>query len=189
MSHVPIASFDARYRASHDPWDFQTSPYERRRYEITVASLPRRHYERAFEPACSIGELSALLAPRCGELLALDASPTAVRTARNRLARLPQVHVAEGELPGAWPEAQFDLIVFSELGYYFPVDELDVLIRKCQASLTPEGHLVAVHWRGTSADHLLGGDAVHERFARVFGVPEVRHEETQFRLELWEGRR
>ena len=30
------------------------------------------------------------------------------------------------------------------------------------ASLEAGGDLVAVHWRGPSADHVLGGDEVHE---------------------------
>jgi hypothetical protein len=43
-----------------------------------MASLPRQCYQRVFEPACANGELSALLAERCADLLCQDLDATAV---------------------------------------------------------------------------------------------------------------
>ena len=96
-------------------------------------------------------------------MIALDCSETAVARARGRCAGLAGVTVSAGELPHEHrPEGRFDLIVFSELGYYFdtPV-ELAGLRRAAVGSLDPGGHLIAVHWLGESADHLLSGDRVH----------------------------
>ena len=65
MSHVPVSSFEDLYRVDPDPWQFATSRYEQRRYDITVACLPRARYAAAFEPGCAIGELTRRLAGRC----------------------------------------------------------------------------------------------------------------------------
>ena len=63
MTSTSRRYFDSMYEADADPWNFATSEYERRKYSLTVASLPRARYHHAFEPGCSIGVLSEQLAP------------------------------------------------------------------------------------------------------------------------------
>ena len=117
--------FDQMYAATDDPWGLATRWYETRKYALSLALLPERHYREAFEPGCSVGVLTAMLAARCGQLLAWDASAGAVRSATARTAALPNVCVRRGAIPGDWPPGQFDLIVFSEVLYYFAGGELD----------------------------------------------------------------
>ena len=57
MTSTNRAYFDEMYRDVEDPWNFETSHYEQRKYAITVASLPRSRYRSAYEPGCSIGVL------------------------------------------------------------------------------------------------------------------------------------
>ena len=187
--HVPGAAFEAQYQASRDPWDFATSPYEQRRYDLTVAMLPPRRYRRGFEPGCSIGELTVRLAARCDSLVAMDCSPTAVSRARARCRGLDHVTVSVGELPDAWPSGTFDLVVLSELGYYFPHGPLASLVARSAAVLEPGGALLAVHWRGHSPDHVLHGDDVHD-LARVEAAVRRLHLagsylEDEFRADVW----
>jgi trans-aconitate methyltransferase len=107
--------FDGMYEGSADPWGFETSAYEHRKYAVTVASLPRPRYGSVFEPGCSIGVLTELLAARSDRLLATDLVPAALDRARNRLAALPHVTVEARAIPDEWPEAMFDLVVLSEI--------------------------------------------------------------------------
>ena len=190
FGHVPIASFEEKYRSERDPWQFATSPHEQRRYALTVAMLPARRFASAFEPGCSIGELTARLAPRCDHLLAIDASPTAVARARERCRGLDHVEVMVGELPQAWPTGVFDLVVLSELGYYFTAAHWARLVERAGAALADHGALLAVHWRGASTDHVLHGDVVHEvarASASADGLPLVAsYIEARFRADLWD---
>ncbi len=78
MTHVDVGDFERMYRQDPDPWSFATSEYEQRRYDLTVASLLRPRYRRAFEPGCAIGELTRRLATRCDHVVALEPSPTAL---------------------------------------------------------------------------------------------------------------
>ena len=83
---LTVSYFDALYAASPDPLDFETSPYEAEKYAATLAALPRPRYRRALEVGCAIGVLTALLAPRCDALLALDGAEAALDRARRRVA-------------------------------------------------------------------------------------------------------
>jgi predicted TPR repeat methyltransferase len=187
MSHVDTASFEERFRRDPDPWDFATSFYEIRRYAVIVAALPRFRFRHAFEPACANGDLTRRLADRCDAVTALDCSATAVARARARCAGRPGVTIRLGELPGDWPCERFDLVVLSELGYYFDRAELADLRERAVASLPVGGHLIAVHWLGTSEDHLLSGDDVHRVLhAGVRLTPIAAYRDVRFRLDLWE---
>jgi SAM-dependent methyltransferase len=184
---LPASYFEAMYAESPDPWGFTTRWYERRKYALTVASLPREQYRRGFEPGCSIGVLTALLAERCEQLLATDIAPGAVATATQRLASCGGVDVAELAVPHEWPQGRFDLIVLSEIGYYLSADDLELLLDRVVSSLEPGGTLVAVHWRHPVPDYPLRGDDVHDLLATI---PElhrlVRHEETDLVLDVFE---
>jgi SAM-dependent methyltransferase len=184
---LPASYFEAMYAESPDPWGFTTRWYERRKYALTVAALPRERYRRGFEPGCSIGVLTALLAERCEQLLATDISPAAVATATQRLASYDGVDVAQLAVPHEWPQGSFDLIVMSEIGYYLSAADLELTLDRVVGSLEPGGTLLAVHWRHPVEDYPLRGDDVHDVLA---GSPElhrvVRHEETDLVLDVFE---
>lgn len=201
-SRVSPAAFENRYRNNEDPWNYKASPYERGKYQVMIDSLSRERFAGAFEPACSIGELSAMLATRCDRLLATDVSETAVRRARERCAGFTNVHIECRDLRDALrknaieaghnefddpdPDADFELIVFSEVGYYFDVASLALLARRLAGLLRPHGEFIAVHWRGHSPDHVLHGDEVHRT---LFDSLPLEHRAGDyhpgFRLDSW----
>jgi predicted TPR repeat methyltransferase len=154
--------FESLYAKSPDPWNFEGSSYEQARYAATIESIAHGRYERAFEPGCSIGVLTESLANFCGHLDAMDISPTAVARSQERCRHLRNVTIRQGALPESIPGNQLDLIVFSEIGYYFDESQLESLIARLADKLWQGGNLLAVHWLGASSDHVLHGDRVHE---------------------------
>jgi SAM-dependent methyltransferase len=161
------AFFEGRYLASSDPWQFASSSYELKRYRATIDALSRASYRRGFEPGCSVGVLTAELAPRVKHLIACDISPTAVARAKRRCGEFGHVDIYQGDAAAGAPEGSFDLVVFSELGYYFSADRLQSIVRQLADRLEPGGEFLAVHWLGDSPDHLLHGDEVHEVLAQT----------------------
>ncbi len=153
--------FEARYQASADPWYFASSPYELQRYEVTLAALQRATYRRAFEPGCSVGVLTAALARRCRQVVAWDIAAAAVSLARARCQDLPHVQIVRGDVAEAVPSGSFDLMILSELGYYFTAPQWRRVALALARRLEPGGELIAVHWLGDSSDHVLHGDQVH----------------------------
>lgn len=175
--------FAQMYAGSDDPWHLDDNPYEQRKYALTVASLPRDRYRRAFEPGCSIGLLTALLAPRCDELVATDAVPEPLAAARTRV---PADHVrfAQSALPD-WPSGELDLVVLSEVLYFLSADVRAQVLAHVVRSLSPDGHVVLVDWRHPFAEAACTGDEAHAEFRASPGLARVvDHVEVDFRLEV-----
>jgi protein-L-isoaspartate O-methyltransferase len=178
--------FEGKYRQQHDPWDFACSSYEHQRYDAIVHALAHRRYEDAFEPGCSIGVLTARLAAICGRVHAMEIAPTAVQQARIRCKDFPNVEITCGAIPALLPSGTFDLIVLSEIGYYFTEDRLRALGMTLTERLRKPGILLAVHWLGRSEDRVLSGDRVHGILGNLDGlVHEHSERHAGFRLDRW----
>ena len=96
---LPPTYFREIDERSRDPWNFETSEYESRKYAATLASLPRERYENILEIGCSIDVLTQKLAPYCAALLSIDVSDRALTTARERCEALPQVQFKRMQIP------------------------------------------------------------------------------------------
>ncbi|WP_432570343.1 PIG-L family deacetylase [Kineococcus sp. SYSU DK005] len=184
------ASFFEEFYAEHgeDPWGFEDRWYERRKRALTLASLPRERFRSALEVGCSGGVLTAELAPRCGELLALDAAASAVRRAGERVRAAgfgQRVTARVGTVPGHWPPGVFDLVVLSEVAYYCGPRDLAELVARAAGSLAHDGVLVACHWRHLVRGYPLTGDEVHRVLRAEPGLQVlVSHEEEDFLLDV-----
>ena len=179
--------FEGLYAESGDPWDFETSEYERNKYATTLAVLGERTFRRALEAGASIGVFTEMLADRCDELLAVDVSERAVAAARRRLSGRGHVRVERRTLPEEMPGGPFDLIVASEVLYYFPREEMLAVLQAFERELARRGALLAVHWRRETRTYPLQGDEVHEFLAQNTRL-EIRETviEPDYRLDLFE---
>jgi SAM-dependent methyltransferase len=160
---LPFEYFEAKYKADIDPWHFKTSEYERDKYRATIGSLTKDRYAAALEVGCSIGVLTKLLSPRCGSLLAVDSSPTAIEAAKS--VDVQNVTFRVANLPAQFPKGTFDLIVLSEVLYYFDRPDLERVARSCSDSISQDGEIVLCHWLGET-DYPLPGVEASELFAR-----------------------
>ena len=188
MSLSPTSAefFETMYAEREDPWEFASSQYERDRYAAIVRALGNRRYRRAFEPGCSIGILTPQLAAFCDRVEAMDISPTAAARARARCERLPNVQVLCGSLPEMIPDGEIDLVVFSEIGYYFTEIQLYSVARRLVKQISPQGTFLAVHWLGSSQDHVLDGDRVHSVMKTIPNLSLMQSERFPgFRLDRW----
>ena len=165
---LPPSYFDALYQRSPDPWAFETSPYERRKYARTLSTLPRPHYRSAVEIGCSIGVLTHQLAKRCGALVAMDSAQRALDRARKRCRDMPHIRFVEGQAPQDWPAGVFDLVLLSEVIYYLDAGDVSRLAARVHGSVAPGGHVELVHWVRES-DYPLSGDAAAELFIGALG--------------------
>lgn len=183
--------FEDVYRANTDPWAFTSSPYERQKYTDTLTALTQPRYERAFEIGSSIGVLTAQLALRCGQLLSVDVSEAALAQARQRCADLPQVTLRKLQVPNEFPEGQFDLILLSEVGYYWSPADLARAADLMLAALAPGAQLLLVHWTPVVPDYPQTGDEVHDFFLQKASEEGTikhlhGHRADKYRLDLFE---
>ncbi|MCO7222483.1 SAM-dependent methyltransferase [Klenkia sp. PcliD-1-E] len=179
---LPTGYFDDLYAAADDPWSLRTRWYERRKYALTAAALPRERYADGLEVGCSVGELTAVLAPRCDRLTAWDTSAAAVARAA---ARNPGVAVEQRTAP-VDPLPPVDLLVLSEVLYYLSPGDLAALLAQVRTAVRPGGTLLAVHWRHPVADYPQTGDAVHDALRAALDWPAVAtHAEPDLLLDCW----
>jgi SAM-dependent methyltransferase len=129
--------WDEFYGTSVDPYDVQTSTSVKSRYETTLRALGDRRFSRALEVGCGEGVLTELVAPRCDELLAVDVSQVAVERARQRMAGRTGVTVERRTLPEEVPPGPFDLILCSEVLYYWERERLLTGLRAFELMLPP----------------------------------------------------
>lgn len=187
---LPPRYFEDVYRANDDPWSFATSSYEREKYEASVAALPRDRYRNGFEVGCSIGVLTQQLAVRCDALLSVDVVESVLDRARERCRNLPQARFQQMIVPDDFPDDIFDLVVLSEVGYYWSRQALQEAKARIAQALEPGGHLLLVHWTPFVHDYPLTGDQVHEAFLDTGDGLPLRHlagtRAEKYRLDLLE---
>jgi SAM-dependent methyltransferase len=176
LSGLGAEHFERIYARDADPWKTESSEYERSKFERTLAAIPDGPVPRALDVGCSTGVLSALLADRCDELTAVDFSERAAEATRERLAGLRDVSVERLDLPAEMPTGPFDLVVCSEvLWYWSPAEVLDGL-RRIESALAPGGALIAVGWTGDDPEAPMTGPEVNALIAARTVLEHTLHE-------------
>lgn len=116
------------------------------------------------------GVLTTLLAPRARSVTCLDRSPRVIEAAGKRLARLPNVHLCEGdmhELPFA--DASFDQVLhFHALTY---ADDPARTLAEAHRVLRPGGDLVLVTLHAHAHPEI---SSAYSHVVDGFTVPELR---------------
>ena len=189
---VSASVFDRIYRENADPWHYTTSFYEQTKYRVSLATLPRERYSHALEIGCSIGVMTEMLAPRCDTLLAVDHSQVAVDLAKERCSTSFHPILFEcRSIPQEFPLGAFDLIVLSEVGFYWSCEDLTLAQREIIHHLRPQGHLLLVHWTVECEGHPLTADEVHGKFFLTSELEPLWHMRAEmgkdsFRLDLFQ---
>jgi cyclopropane fatty-acyl-phospholipid synthase-like methyltransferase len=188
---LPASYFESIFAHDGDPWDLASSAYEADKHAKTIAALGGRHYRNALEIGCAGGVLTRRLAAWCDSLLAIDISRSALSQAQKRCGDLSNVSFRECDYP-RWSEAVngFDLIVVSEVAYYWASDDLVAAASRLRATLRQGGDLILVHWTGATDYPQTGDDATESLLnALADSVTAIASQRTaSYRLDLWRRR-
>lgn len=182
--------FESMFLGDNDPWNLESSAYEQAKYDHTIHALPGRTYARGFEVGCAKGVLTSKLAPHCDTLFAIDVSGTALNAARRRCTPFAQVSFANMNFPEQTPDQVFDLIVLSEVAYYWSDRDIRRVGEWIGRHLLPGGDLLLVHWTGET-DYPQSGDGALTKLrdaltAKTDVVTAQRCD--HYRLDLWRKR-
>jgi cyclopropane fatty-acyl-phospholipid synthase-like methyltransferase len=167
---VPVEYFVDLYRRQADPWHFESSEYEQRKYAATIAALPRERYACALEIACSVGVFTNLLAQRCDSLLAVDVSEEALQRARRNCFGRTNVHFERRVMPSDYPHGSFDLTTVCEMGFYLSMPDLALLRSNVIGHSVKGANVVLVHWTPPVQGHASTAEEVHQVF---YEAPEL----------------
>lgn len=179
--------FERMFQGDQDPWGLESRPYETAKFEDTILALDGRHHANGFEIGCAGGTLTRRLATSCDRLLAVDVSATALSRARARCVDLSNVTFEPMRFPAECPAGVFDLIVVSEVAYYWDAGDLARAATWLGHALTPGGDLLLVHWTGET-DYPHSGDAavqaLRDHLGETVQVVTARRR-PHYRLDLW----
>lgn len=183
--------FDDIFGSDDDPWNLASSEYEAAKFAHTHDVLADRRYAHVLEIGCAHGVLTSVLAPMCDSLLAVDISTKALEKARERVGDRPGVTLAQMAFPQETPDAQaFDLVILSEVAYYWGLVDLDRASEWLRDSVCPGGRVILVHYTGETDYPHSGDDAVEALWSELDADFEVELAERQekYRLDLWKRR-
>lgn len=173
---MPDEYFDRLYAESADPWQLQHRWYEKRKYAITLALLPYPRYRHAFEPGCSVGVLTELLAQRCDHVTSTDVVVAALDATHRRLVTghlRDRVTLLRRSLDMPWPPGRFDLVMLSEVGYYLQPAELRAVLDREVPRLARGATVITAHWRHPVADHPMSGDHANDLVGATPGLHQI----------------
>src|ERR1051326_5511237 len=114
---------DNAFRMRNDPWDYETSAMEHRRFltqtELLDAARGAGRFQSGLEIGCAEGFYTEVIAERCETLLVLDIAPTALARTQNRRqwpqsVRFGAFDLAREAIPGT-----FDLVIVAGVLEYF----------------------------------------------------------------------
>lgn len=187
----PDHSLDARYfddvfASDDDPWSLASSGYEAAKFDASIAAIDDVHYRSGLEIGCAHGVLTRKLAPLCDILKAIDISARAVDLARARCGDLANVTIDRASFPDESLPGKFDLIILSEVAYYWSDTDIARAAAAIRAMATTECRLLLVHFTGTTDYPQTGDDAVAKLRQRLALVEIERADRAdRYRLDLW----
>jgi len=144
-----------------DPWDFESSAYERDRCVQLLKMLEVRSYARVLEIGCGAGYLTRLLVPHADQIVALDISQAAIERARALSGGQMGVDFRVANIMDYKPQADgpWDLIVFSDtmcyLGWLYPFFDVAYLAVQLFDATHSGGRLMLANSMGDNDDWLL----------------------------------
>jgi cyclopropane fatty-acyl-phospholipid synthase-like methyltransferase len=134
-------------RAERDAWGYERRPFESKRFDLIMEVLFTVRAKRALEVGCAEGHLTRRLGSRVEELVACDIVEEALRRAQENCRGLDNARFLHVDVRHAWPPGFFDLLVYSDVLYYFTRREVRRVIRESARRVHRGGYfLFANEW-------------------------------------------
>lgn len=157
--HLKAEAFFEELWKKGDPWQLETSEFERAKYETEIAALRGRRYPRVLEIGCGAGWFTRSLASIADQIVAIDISPTAIGRARASGLDSVDFRVANIMEYNIRAEAPWDLVVMNEticyLGWLYSFFDVAWFAAEIFAVTRNGGRLLMANTCGGVDDYLL----------------------------------
>jgi 2-polyprenyl-3-methyl-5-hydroxy-6-metoxy-1,4-benzoquinol methylase len=162
--------FERLYLESPDPWNYQSSAYERRKYEHVLACALqwRSGNESVLEVGCSVGVFSRMLTERFEKVTAIDISKEALAAASRYNRDAKNVRFVHSNLQALDADHQYDVVVCAEVLYYVGERDVEIICRQLEKYLSARGIIVLVNGASSEEPGALYFDGWADVFAGRF---------------------
>jgi 2-polyprenyl-3-methyl-5-hydroxy-6-metoxy-1,4-benzoquinol methylase len=133
--------FERLYLESPDPWNYQSSAYERRKYERVLACALqwRSAVESALEVGCSVGVFSRMLTDHFHKVTAIDISKEALAAATRYNHAAKNVRFMHRDLQSLDTDDRYDVIFCAEVLYYIGKKDVEIVCQQLDKYLSAGG--------------------------------------------------
>jgi len=122
------AELERLFSWSEDPWNFQSSRYERDRLQALFHMVQRYPHDVILEVGCGEGAFTQELEKIAKHIVAIDVSPTALERAKRRCQATTFVNVSIEDFE--W-DGRFDMVICAETLYY--ISNVQVVLEKLKS--------------------------------------------------------
>jgi len=180
-------SYFAHVYRHRDPWNYESSPYEKRKYNALLAELPRPSYDHILEIGCSIGIFTEMLARRGKQVTGVDISEKAAALASRRCGHLGQVSIRHIDFLRLREKGSYDLIIAAEILYFFwrPL-RMRLAVRNKLTELLADGGTLALVWGGFRLEQDWDAFLQEDIRLRLLGTKLHGDPERPFRISFFE---
>ncbi len=182
-------------RAERDAWGYEQRAFESKRFDLIMEVMSTVRPKRVLEVGCAEGHLTQRLGSRAEELVACDIVEEALRRARENCRGLDNARFLHLDVRRTWPPGGFDLLVYSDVLYYFTKREVKRVIRESACRVHPGGYfLFANEWHDhyrwqTHPDYITQQLDRSESWTRVCARKYMdTNESRRLTVELWRRR-
>jgi SAM-dependent methyltransferase len=144
-----------------DVWDFDTSEFERSRWERLIQILEGARYPRTLELGCGAGHFTRLLTRLADHIVAFDIAPSAIAKARAAEADGTIIDYRVGNaMDYGWrADVPWDLVVMNEticyVGWLYPFFDVAWFASEIHAAVRPGGRFLLANSMDEQYDKLL----------------------------------
>jgi predicted TPR repeat methyltransferase len=162
-AHARIREHYERVWAAGDAWNFESSGFERDRYDFLAGLIGDRRYGRIVEIGCGSGCFTSRLRGMADHVLALDVAAAAIERARGQEPP-PGAGTAEFVVANAMDHdftagGPWELVVLTEtiysLGWLYSLFDLGMFVLHLRESLAVGGRLLLSNTYGAERDWLM----------------------------------
>jgi hypothetical protein len=183
-------AIEALRHREHARWARQDVRARAKHADVARACGPGP-FAAALELGGAIGELTALVAPRCRLIQTLDASPTGAALTRRRLTAVAgsRVRVVQGVIPRDLPPGPFDLVILADVLDTLAPADLRATLDALRVRTRPRARVVAVHPDRALDGHPLSTGLIHRWLrAQPWLIALEHHDRAGYVLDVLERR-
>lgn len=169
--------YECLYSKDPDPWKYTTSPYERNKYERTLAYIleHRRGRRSLLELGCSIGVFTRLCSPQFDKVTAVDFSRTALTYAAAHAKDCENVRFIRSDLRSLSLPEQYEVITCAAVLNNVPNRAQSRVLKRLADHLASNG--IVVYVTGTTRKTDPWGEALASQYQtlRLEHVDDPQH--------------
>jgi len=163
-----------------NPYRVEDRPQDIEKFNHAFNIINQRRYGSILEIGCGDGYFLERYFPLSDRILATDISKLALKMAKERLKGQKNIEFRQFDLIKDDIDKRFDLVVCSEVLYYFTLDQLKAAVPKILKWIKKDGSLLSIHIRSLNDDtagfpyKAFGAKTIHNLLESADGLKTVK---------------